>query len=236
MAVEFIAEDQIVGFDPDRLNPREQYNLLGGAIVPRPIGLITSQGALGPNAAPFSYFMVIAQDPPMLMFSVGMKEQWEDFAVGAAEAGEKDTLRNLRELPEFVAHIVDDATMDRMNICAIQFPRGVNEIERAGFRSAPSKRVGPPRIIDCPVQFECKVHQIITLGRTPYHMVIGEVVYMHFAKGLVDDRMHLDWLKLAPIARLAKPNVYLRITDHFLMPTPKDLVLAKPELLTPAKN
>lgn len=226
---ERIAGDETVGFDPNGLNALEQYNLLGGAVVPRPIGLITTLGAFGPNAAPFSYFMVVAQDPPMLMFSVGMKGAFtHDFSIGAAEHGEKDTLRNVRELPEFVAHVVDDATMDRMNICAIQFPRGVNEIERAGFRSAPSKKVGPPRIIDCPAQFECKVHQIIALGRTPYHMVIGEVVYMHFAKGLVDDRLHLDWRKLAPIARLAKPSTYLRITDHFSMPVPKDLLLAKP--------
>lgn len=236
MTIEFIAEDGTVAIDPDRLSPREQYSLLGGAIVPRPIGLITTQGAFGPNAAPFSYFMVVAQNPPMLMFSVGMKGQREDKSGGETNEGEKDTLRNLRELPEFVAHIVDEATMDRMNICAIQFPHGVNEIERAGFRSAPSKKVGPPRITDCPAQFECKVHQIIALGRTPYHMVIGEVVHMHFAKGLVNDKLQLDWRKLAPIARLAKPNVYLRITDHFLMPTPNELVQAKPELLMPTEK
>ena len=224
MSNEFVAEDQTVGFDPDRLNAEEQYKLLGGAVVPRPIGLITTQGEFGPNAAPFSYFMAVAQDPPMLMFSIGMKEKGGDFAIGAVDEGEKDTLRNLRELPEFVAHIVDDATKDRMNLCAVQFPRGTNEIERAGFRTAPSKRVAPPRIIDCPVQMECKVHQVIALGRTPYHMVIGEVLYMHFAKGLVNERLHLDWRKLAPIARLARPSMYLRITDHFSMPVPKDLV------------
>jgi flavin reductase (DIM6/NTAB) family NADH-FMN oxidoreductase RutF len=229
MASQSIAEVDTVGFDPDRLDAAEQYKLLGGAVAPRPIGLITTLGTLGSNAAPFSYFMAVAQNPPMLMFSIGMKEKEGDFSMGATQEGEKDTLLNLRELPEFVAHIVDEATVERMNICAIQFPRGVNEIERAGFRSAPSKKIRPPRIIDCPVQLECKVHQIIVLGRTPYHMVIGEVVYMHFAKGLVNERLHVDWRRLAPIARLARPSVFVRIGDNFSLPVPKDLVQAKEE-------
>jgi len=211
-----------IGFDPNQLNGYEQYKLLGGAVVPRPIGLVTTEGSLGPNAAPFSYFMAIAQDPPMLMFSIGTKEEEGEFALGDGVMGEKDTLLNLRERPEFVAHIVNGATAQMMNICSLQYPRGVNEIERAGFRTAASRIVRPPRLIDCPAQFECRVDRIIALGRTPYHLVIGEVVYMHFSRELVNDRLHVDWRRMDPIARLARPGVYLRVTDHFSMPTPKD--------------
>ena len=211
-----------VGFDPKQLNGAEQYKLLGGAVVPRPIALVTTQGSLGRNAAPFSYFMAIAQDPPMLIISIGTREEEGEFALGDGILGEKDTLRNLRETSEFVVHIVNNAMAQRMNVCALQYPPGVDEIERAGFRTAPSTIVRPPRLIDCPVQLECKVDRIIAVGRTPYHVVIGEVVYMHFARELVNDRLHVDWRRLDPIARLARPGVYLRSTDHFSMPTPKD--------------
>ena len=212
-----------VGFDPARLNGYEQYKLLGGAVIPRPLGLVTTLGAAGPNAAPFSYFMAVSQDPPMVLFSIGAKEEEGEFSIGEPAEGEKDTLLNIRESSEFVVHIVSDAIKEKMNVCAIQFARGVNEIERAGFRTAPSIKVRPPRIIDSPVQFECTVHQIIPLGRVPYHVVIGEVVYMHFAEGLVDDKLRLDWRKLNPIARLARPGTYLRITDNFSMRLPRDL-------------
>ena len=87
--------------------------------------------------------------------------------------------------------------------------------------------VRPPRLIDCPAQFECRVERIIPLGRTPYHVVIGEVVYMHFARELVNDRLHVDWRRMDPVARLARPGIYLRITDHFSMPTPKDQALGR---------
>jgi len=223
MSNKAIPEDSTntIGFDPSHLSSYEQYKLLGGAVVPRPIGLVTTEGTFGPNAAPFSYFMAIAQDPPMLMFSIGTKEEDGEFALGDGIVGEKDTLLNLRERPEFVAHIVNGATAQQMNICSLQYPRGVNEIERAGFRTAASTIVSPPRLLDCPAQFECKVDQIIALGRTPYHVVIGEVVFMHFSKGLVNDRLHVDWRSMDPIARLARPGVYLRATDYFSMPTPK---------------
>ena len=216
-----------VGFDPNDLTGAEQYMLLGGAVVPRPIALVTTEGSLGRNAAPFSYFMAIAQDPPMLMISIGTREEEGEFALGDGILGEKDTLRNLRETSEFVVHIVNNATAQMMNVCALQFPPGVNEIELAGFRTAPSRIVRPPRLVDCPVQFECKLNQIIALGRTPYHVVIGEVVFMHFARELVNDRLHVDWRGLDPIARLARPGIYLRITDHFSMPTPRDRAMGK---------
>ena len=207
------------GFDPNELTGPEQYKLLGAAVVPRPIGLVTTVGPNGPNAAPFSYFMALSQDPPMLMFSIGKTELGE-FSAGVEPGLEKDTLRNLRDVPEFVVHIVSDDLADKMNICAVQYPSEINEIELAGFRTAKSFRVRPPRLLNCPVQLECKVHQVLVLGRVPYHVVIGEVVYMHFTKGLVNEKLRVDWQKLNPIARLARPGVYLRITDHFSIAAP----------------
>ena len=194
-------------FDAATLDWQTQYKLLIGSITPRPIALVTTLGSQGPNAAPFSFFNGVGSDPAMLMFSVG------DTAGHA-----KDTIQNIREIPEFVVHIVSDAIKEKMNICAIDYPRGVNEIAEAGFTVVASKKVRPPRIAEAPVAFECRMLQILDIGRVPYHLVIGEVLYFHYHEGIVDDKFHVDVGKINPIGRLAGRGGYTRITDRFEMP------------------
>jgi flavin reductase (DIM6/NTAB) family NADH-FMN oxidoreductase RutF len=194
-------------FDAAALDWQSQYKLLIGSVTPRPIALVTTLGSQGPNAAPFSFFNAICANPAMLMFSVGDK-------AGAA----KDTLANILEIPEFVVHIVSDAIKEKMNVCAIDYPRGVNELTEAGFTALASKLVRPPRIAEAPVAFECRLVQHLELGRASYHMVIGEVLYYHFHEGIVDERFHVDVGKINPIGRLAGKGGYTRITDRFEMP------------------
>ena len=201
--------ESTVGFDPASLDFDQQYKLLGGAVVPRPIALVTTLGEAGANAAPFSYFNAIGQLPPMIIFSIGPKP-------GTI----KDTLRNLRALPELVVHIVDDANIRKMNLCAVEYASDVNEMERAGFRTAPSLRVKPPRIIDCPAQLECRVMQILELGQVPYYLVVAEVVYFHFHRDVVNERLHVDFEKLNPVGRIAGNGRYVRITDNFSLNVP----------------
>jgi flavin reductase (DIM6/NTAB) family NADH-FMN oxidoreductase RutF len=201
-----------VGFDPDHLTPSEQYRLIGGTVVPRPIALVTTLGSDGSaNAAPFSFFNAVCENPPTVVFSIGPS---------AATGATKDTLRNLRELPECVVHIVNDAQKERMNICAVPYPRDVSEIERAGFATAASVKVRPPRIVDCPAQLECRVLQMFPVGRMPYHLVVAEVVYFHYHPGVVGERLHVDFVKLDPLGRLSGAGAYARVTDHFRMPIP----------------
>ena len=121
--------------DAAKISGVNQYKLLVGTVTPRPIALVTSLGPQGPNAAPFSFFNAVGSDPAMLCFSVGNKDE-----------GAKDTVANIRECPEFVVHIVSDAIKDKMNVCAVDYPRGINELEKAGFTTVPSMRVRPPRI------------------------------------------------------------------------------------------
>ena len=194
-------------FDAAALDAQTQYKLLIGSVTPRPIALVTTLGSLGPNAAPFSFFNAIGSDPAMLMFSVGAKD-----------GGAKDTVANIRELPEFVVHIVSDAIKEKMNVCAIDYPRGVNEIEQAGFTALASTKVRPTRIAEAPIAFECRLLQILEVGRAPYHLVIGEVVYFHFHDGIVDAQFRVDVGKVDPIGRLAGRGGYARITDRFEMP------------------
>jgi len=194
-------------FDAATLAWQDQYKLMIGSVTPRPIALVTTLGANGPNAAPFSFFNAIGSPPPMVMFSVGDKE-----------TGAKDTVQNIREIPEFVVHIVSDAIKDKMNICAVDYPRGVNEIDEAGFTAVPSRKVRPPRILEAPIALECKLMQILELGAKPYHLVIGEVVYFHYHDGIVNECFHVDVGRVNPIGRLAGKGGYTRITDRFEMP------------------
>jgi flavin reductase (DIM6/NTAB) family NADH-FMN oxidoreductase RutF len=194
--------------DPRALSGAQQYSLLTGSVVPRPIALVTTLGANGPNAAPFSFFNVIGVDPPMVLFSVGMR-------AGA----DKDTVRNLKSCPELVIHIVDQANAEKMNICSTPFPHGVNEIEAAQFETIPSEVVGPPRIRSCPVHFECVLERILPFGAVPYNLVIAQIVRMHFRDDVVDAKWHIDMRALDPIARVTGPGMYARTTDLFKLPS-----------------
>jgi flavin reductase (DIM6/NTAB) family NADH-FMN oxidoreductase RutF len=193
--------------DASKISWQDQYKLMVGSVTPRPIALVTTLGRHGPNAAPFSFFNAVGSDPAMLMFSVGDRS-----------GADKDTARNIRETPEFVVHIVSDEIKDRMNICAVDYPPEVNEIEKAGFTMVPSRKVRPPRIAEAPVAMECRLLQIVDLGRKPYHVVFGEVVYFHYHEGIVNERFHVDVGRINPIGRLAGKGGYTRITDRFEMP------------------
>ena len=197
----------MIEFDAAALDAQSQYKLLIGSITPRPIALVSTLGSRGVNAAPFSFFNGVGSDPAMIMFSVGN-------TAGHA----KDTVANILEIPEFVVHIVSDAIKEKMNVCATEYPRGVNEIEEAGFTAVASKKVRPPRIAEAPVAFECRLMKMVEIGRVPYHLVIGEVVYFHYHDGIVNERFHVDVGRINPIGRLAGRGGYTRITDRFEMP------------------
>ncbi len=193
--------------DPADLLRPEQYKLMTGTVIPRPIALITTLGPNGHNAAPFSFFNAVSICPPTIMASIGPRNDEL-----------KDTIRNLRILPEFVVHIVDFASAEKMNICAIDFPSQVNEIERAGFRTAPSLKVQPLRLIDCPVQMECRLMDVREVGTLPHHMIMGEVVMFHYHKGIVNQRLHVDAAAIDAIGRLAGELNYIRTDNRFGMP------------------
>ncbi|HKT79739.1 MAG TPA: flavin reductase family protein [Vicinamibacterales bacterium] len=192
-----------VAYDPGLLEERHRYKLLTGCVVPRPIALVTTLSDHGVNAAPFSLFNMVATDPPMLAFSIG----------GQGNGREKDTLANIRSTPQFVVHICSESIASQMNVCATDFPANVSEIAEAGFATVPSMKIGPPRIVQAPVQMECTLAHLLALGRR-HHLVIGEVVMFHFHAGLVDERYNVDVLALRPVGRLSGPR-YTRVREVF---------------------
>ncbi len=194
--------------DPKQLTEREQYKLMTGAIVPRPIALVTTLGEKGPNAAPFSLFNIAGTDPPMIYLCVGDQD----------DGSEKDTIQNMRWNPEFAAHIVNEDMAEPMNICSTDFPIGIDELGEAGLTSVPAEKIKPPRIVESPACFECKVLKIIDIG-SRHHIVVGEVVWFHFHDGIVNERYHVDFQRLKPIGRLSG-SLYARLKETFTLARP----------------
>ncbi|MBM3809968.1 MAG: flavin reductase family protein [Acidimicrobiia bacterium] len=175
-----------------------RYNPLKACVVPRPIGWITTVNAAGiVNAAPFSFFQLLSYDPPFVMFSAGMHE---------VDGGKKDTVTNVEATGEFVYNMATWTQKDQMNTTALIVERGVDELAAAGLETEPSRLVAPPRIKGSLVQFECRLHQIMTLPSTKsgadHHLVFGEVVAVHIDDGILTADGRVDVLKARPIARL----------------------------------
>lgn len=199
----------MIGFEPSELEELQQYKIMTGCVVPRPIGFITTKGPSGVNAAPFSMFNVVGTEPPMVMFCAGDQD----------DGSHKDTVDNIEANPEFVAHIVSEDIAEQMNICSGDYPSDVNELTEAGLTEVPSVKISVPRIAESPVHFECKFDQSIRLG-SRHRMNIGEVVYIHLREDIVDmERYYIDVTKLQPVARLSGPR-YAHINDIFEMKRP----------------
>ncbi len=196
-------------FDFRSLSARERYKLMIGAIVPRPIALVTTVSADGiPNAAPFSFFNCLSADPPILALGV---ENHPDMRF-------KDTARNIRETEVFTVNIVSRAIAEAMHATAVKFPPEVDELAEAGLTANPGVAVPCPWIAEAPAAFECRRHITLSLGRSR-EIILGEILHAHFAPGTVDDRLHVDPAALDAIARLGG-DTCCTIRDRFEMPTP----------------
>lgn len=128
------------GFDFSQLSPREKYKILIGSVVPRPIALVTIDGEGRINAAPFSFFNALSADPPILALGV---ENYGD-------QSPKDTTRNIQLNQEFTVNIVSDALVEAMNVCAVPFAPGFDELTAAGLTAIPGTTVKCPRIGENP--------------------------------------------------------------------------------------
>jgi flavin reductase (DIM6/NTAB) family NADH-FMN oxidoreductase RutF len=197
-------------FDLTELSPTNQYKLLTATIVPRPIAWVVSQDAAGRlNAAPFSFFNVFGAGPPIIAIGIGARQPGDP----------KDTAANIRATGEFVVNLVGHANAEAMNITAIEFGAGVDELAQAGLTTLPSVKVAPPRIAQSPVSLECRRHSVIEFG-PDRALLIGEVVAMHVRDDAVLDaqRCHIDTPKLDLIGRTHGAGWYARTTEQFDMP------------------
>lgn len=186
------------------------YAILASLVTPRPIAWVTSLSPDGVvNAAPFSFFNVLGDDPPILGFCPGDRD----------EGTPKDTARNIRLSHEFVVNLVDEKVAEAMNRTAASLPYGVSEIQQAGLTTAPSSVVKPPRISEAPASLECAEWGTLQIGGN--RLIIGLVKRVHVRDELFDPQtQRIRSEKFQVIGRMAGPNWYCRTMDRFEMVRP----------------
>jgi flavin reductase (DIM6/NTAB) family NADH-FMN oxidoreductase RutF len=188
------------------------YRALVGIVSPRPIAWVTTVDNDGRvNLAPFSFFNAFGANPPVVVFSPVLRR----------DGSKKDTLQNLNAVNEFVLNAAVEDLAEQMNATASELPPGQSEADHAGLTLVPSTMVRPPRVAESPVHMECRVHQIMSIGDGPIaaNLVIGEVLLIHIADSVLDERGAVDPRKLRTIARLGG-DFYCRSTDLFEMKRP----------------
>ncbi len=194
-------------FDPNNLEQKTIYKLLTGTVIPRPIGWISSMDKNGnSNLAPFSYFNAVGDDPPHLMFSTVRPSDHE-----------KDTRNNVLETGEFVANIVTEETVEKMNATSAPFPPQVDEFEKCGLTKAPSIFVKPFRVAESPVNFECKLVHHYNLENSKFGgatIFIGRVIQIHINDEILFANNYINLEKYRPVARLAGSN-YSKLGEIF---------------------
>jgi flavin reductase (DIM6/NTAB) family NADH-FMN oxidoreductase RutF len=182
----------------------QRYKLMASLIVPRPIALITTLSETGViNAAPFSMFNMLGEEPPIVMVSINRLKDGQL----------KDTAANIVREKEFVVHISDEAMAEQMHRCGDRLPPDVSELAAVGLTTLPCKAVKPPRIAQAPVAFECTLWE--TLETTSRQIFIGQVRWLHARDGLIDPvawRVRLQ--DYFPVARFGA-SFYVNTRDRF---------------------
>lgn len=195
---------------PADLSTKDLHGILLGAVAPRPIAFASTVDSEGnPNLSPFSYFNVFSSQPPILVFSPSKRVR---------DNSTKDTAENVQQCPEVAISIVSYQILHQMVITSGEYPKEVNEFEKAGLTAAPSTKIAPPFVAESPAAFECKVNDIIPLGQEggAGSLVICEVVYIHVKEAILDSHGKIDPFKLDAMGRMGG-NWYCRAQGDALI-------------------
>ena len=197
-----------MNFDMEKTPHRQVYNLLIGLVAPRPIAWVTSMDEEGVlNAAPFSSYNYLCTDPPIVGMGVTNRS-----GPGAVP---KDTAHNIRRTGEYVINVVTEDLLEKMNVCATDFPAGVNELQMAGLTTAPSSVVKVPRIAEAHAALECKEFTTMEIGRS--RIVLGRVVAMYVEDRFVDPAgPYIKADALHAIGRMNGMGNYVKTRDAFV--------------------
>ncbi|WP_248724859.1 flavin reductase family protein [Seonamhaeicola sp. ML3] len=185
----------MASFEPKDLSTSKLHSYLLGAVAPRPIAFASTVDKEGrPNLSPFSFFNVFSANPPILVFSPARRVR--DNTV-------KHTLENVLATKEVVINIVNFDLVHQVSLSSSEYPKGVNEFEKAGLSMLKSDLVKPLRVAESPVQFECKVNEVITLGSEggAGNLVICEVLKLHIDDDVLNDDQSINQNKLDLVAR-----------------------------------
>lgn len=193
----------MLSIDPNEISTGKLHQYLLGAVGPRPIAFASTVDLNGkPNLSPFSFFNVFSANPPILVFSPARRGR--DNSV-------KHTYLNAKATKEVVINIVNYKMVQQMSLSSTEYPEGVNEFEKAGLTMLGSDVVKPFRVAESPVQFECKILEIVELGNEggAGNLVICEVVKMHIDESILDEDAYIDQHKIDQVARMGG-NWYTR--------------------------
>ncbi|MDR5781465.1 flavin reductase family protein [Caballeronia sp. LZ065] len=192
--------------DFEAITEYQRYKLMASLIVPRPIALVTTLGADGiVNAAPFSMFNMLGEEPPIVMLSINR----------LADGTLKDTAVNIPREKEFVVHLADEAIAQQMHRCGERFAADISELDEVGFTALASSRVKPPRIAQAPVAFECELWETLTTASR--HIFIGKVLMLHARDELIDlESWRVRLQHYFPVGRFGASD-YITTRERFQM-------------------
>ena len=201
-------------FDFSKLSPADRQYYLQNAIAPRPICFASTIDHAGNvNLSPFSFFNVFSANPPIVVFSPARRVR---------DNSTKHTLENVWEVPEVSINMVTLDMVQQQSLASCEFPKEVNEFEKAGFTPIPATRIKPPLVKESKIQMECKVVEVKPLGNEggAGNLVICEVLCMHINDALLDANKKMDPRHLPLIARLGG-DWYTVVNEQNLFQVPK---------------
>ncbi len=186
----------MISIEPHELSTGKLHGYLLGAVSPRPIcfaSTVDSEGNV--NLSPFSFFNVFSAKPPILVFSPARRGR---------DNTTKHTYENVLEVPEVVINIVSFEMVQQVSLSSTEYAKGINEFKKAGFTELASEIVKPPRVAEAPVQLECKVNEVISLGTEggAGNLVICEVLKLHIKEEILDEDGNIDPFKIDTVSRL----------------------------------
>lgn len=200
--------------DPSQTPIPKLHGLLLGAVIPRPIAFVSSVDSAGRvNLSPFSFFNVFSSNPVVMVFSPSRRGRDKSY---------KHTYENVKQVPEVVINMVSYPMVEQASLASGEFPHGVNEFVKAGFTEEPSVKVRPPRVLESPVSFECKVNQVIELGEggSAGNLVICEMLLMRIQDAVLDAQGRIDPVKLDAVARMGQ-EYYCRVIPESIFAVPR---------------
>ncbi len=222
----------MISIDPKTTAVRDLHQYLVGAIAPRPIAFVSTLNEKGEqNLAPYSFFNVFSSNPPTLVFSSNRR---------VSDNTTKDTLQNIKDTGELVINVVSYSIVRQMAITSIQYPSSVDEFQKSGLTPIDSLRVSPCRVKESPVQLECKLKEIITLGDHggAGHLIICEVVHIHLDENILDDNGRINPHKIDLVGRMGRAY-YVRASGeaiHTIYQAVNELGIGYDQLPSSAKD
>ena len=195
--------------NPIDYSTKDLHKILLSSVTPRPIALASTIDTNGiVNLSPFSYFNVFSANPPVLIFSPANR---------VTDNSKKDTLINIGKIKEVVINLVDYKIVEPTSLSSVYFEKNIDEFLKSGLTKMESIKVKPPRVLESPVSYECKVNDIISLGNNggAGNLIICEVLMIHINEEFLNENGDIDPLKLNLVARMGE-NYYLDVKKESL--------------------